>query len=124
MDDTEAVKILKNKEARIKERDRKDIANVIETLRSALYQTTAEAECLKQQRREFAEKTEKERKNYAELESCLHGMCWCCQNRGYSYAKLQRPEIRCVKKKREIPTGMRVINCPFWKFKKPEEVLR
>ncbi len=120
MDDVKAIEVLSDGDAAIRYQDRRRIASTIENLRAAAYQSSAETEQLRQTNVGLA-KEAREAKNYgAALENCLRGMCWCCEWRKYSCAKLHEPTIECTKKKMEIPKGARVASCEFWKFKVPE----
>lgn len=120
MDDAAAIQILRDDDVTLKYRDRHSIANIIRDLRAAVDQSNVKTEQLKQINVGLAKEAQEEKSHCAALESCLYGMCWCCENRKHSYAKLRQPTIQCTKRKKEVPADTRILNCPFWKFKVPE----
>lgn len=120
MDDAAAIETLNDEGAALRYQDRRRIANTIEDLRAAVNQSSAEAEQLKQINMGLAREARGAKSDCTALENCLHGMCWCCENRRYSNMKLRRPTIECAKKKIEVPTDTRVTSCELWKFKVPE----
>lgn len=120
MDDTMAVELLRNADTDLRYMDRRNIANIIENLRSAANQSNVKTEQFKQINAGLAKEAQEEKSHCAALESSLYGICRCCENRKHSYAKLRQPTIQCTRRKKEVPADTRISNCPFWKFKVPE----